>query len=90
MTQRVPNRFGRLTVTEQTRLERHRLQTHLAYGAAVLGAAGVLIALVASAILTLTGHPDRIEPFFKDIGPYILPVVGGVVAFAFGRHHDAS
>jgi hypothetical protein len=83
--ERVPDRFGGLTVKEQQEYERHRQQIHIAYGVSVLGGIGVVAVMCAIIVLAVNGHVDRISPMLNAVGPYLLPLVGGLVAFAFGR-----
>ena len=83
--ERTPDRFGGLTVDEQTGYERHRAQINLGYGVAGVAGLCLLVLVIASAELALNGHFSTIGPLLTALGPYLLPILGGVVGFAFGR-----
>jgi hypothetical protein len=31
------------------------------------------------------GHAERIEPLLQALEPYMLPLLGGIVGYAFGK-----
>jgi hypothetical protein len=83
--ERLPDKFGGLTVEEQTGYERHRLQINLGYGVATVAGLCLLILVFAASKLAVDGHFSTIGPLLTAMGPYLLPILGGIVGFAFGR-----
>ncbi|PZR82731.1 MAG: hypothetical protein DLM65_03190 [Candidatus Aeolococcus gillhamiae] len=82
---RIRDRFDGLTAEEQQEYEQHRLQLHLGYGVGIVAAIALLIIVSTAATLAVQGHFDRMSPFLTALGPYLLPVTGGVVGYAFSR-----
>jgi hypothetical protein len=87
---RILDRFGGLTANEQQEYEEHRLHLHLGYGVAIIAGIAFLVVVVAAAVLAIDGDYNRIGPLLTALGPYLLPVTGGVVGFAYGRRGRAE
>lgn len=80
-----PDRFGGLTVDEQTDYERHRLRVHLSYGIGVVAGLSLLVIVLSACVLAVEGRFALIGPLLVALGPFLLPILGGIVGFAFGR-----
>lgn len=73
------------TVTEIKAYQLHRVRVTFLYVLGGVGLALVVIAVITASILFIAGREDRVLPYLQAIGPYVLPILGGLTVFAFGR-----
>lgn len=71
-------------------VRRYNVQTQIGAILAAVALASLLTLVGTCCWLAINGHTDRIGPLLQAFEPYILPLLGGIAGYAFGKQDSPS
>lgn len=71
-------------------VRRYNVQTQIGAILAAVALLSLLALVVTCCWLAIFGHTDRIGPLLQAFEPYILPLLGGIVGYAFGKQDSSN
>lgn len=66
-------------------VKRYSTQTAIGFVIALVTLTAFFVLVCVASALALMGHTDRIGPLLQALEPYLLPLLGGIVGYAFGK-----
>jgi hypothetical protein len=85
-----PERFGPSEVKNVHETRRYQIQTNIGVVLAATALICLLFVVVTACYLALNGHPERIGPLAQALQPFLLPLLGGIAGYAFGKQERLS